>query len=144
MQQACQSDILSPDRDLERAGNIMKFGRRRVRLGAMAVICAAAQAAEAADAKGLPTIDLKSRCQRSEKVIVEMTGDKTLLGRGFDMCMRAEEEARTALVKAWPEMPQAYKTFCIAPAAYSPSYIEWIACMEMLIDLRRLREARQP
>jgi hypothetical protein len=122
----------------------MKFGRMKVWLGAMAVIFVAAQAAEAAETKGLPTIDLKTRCQRSEKVIVEMTGDKTLLGRGFDMCMRAEQDARTALEKAWPEVPQSYKTFCIAPAAYSPSYIEWIACMEMLIDLRKLRETRQP
>jgi hypothetical protein len=122
----------------------MKFGRMRVWLGAMAVICAAAQAAEAAEAKGLPSIDLQSRCRRSEKVIVEMTGDKTLVGRGFDMCMRAEEDARNALAKAWPDVPQAYKAFCIKPAAFSPSYIEWIACMEMLIDLRRLREVRQP
>jgi hypothetical protein len=122
----------------------MTFGRMRFWLGAMALVCAAGQAAEAAGTKGLPTIDLQSRCKRSERVIVEMTGDKSLLGRGFDMCMRAEQEARDALVKAWPDMPQAYKAFCIKPAAYSPSYIEWIACMEMLIDLRRLREARQP
>ena len=122
----------------------MTFGRMRLWLGAMAVICAAAQAAEAAETKALPTIDLQARCKRSERAIVEMTGDKTLLGRGFDMCMRAEEDARAALAKAWPDMPQSYKTFCIKPAAYSPSYIEWIACMEMLIDLKRLREARQP
>ena len=122
-------------------GDNMKFGRMRVWLGAALFLCAVSEAAAAAGPKGLPTIDLNSRCKRSEAVVVEMTGDKSLVGKGFEMCMRAEQEARNALVAAWPEVPQAYKTFCIAPATFSPSYIEWIACLEMLIDLRKLREA---
>jgi hypothetical protein len=122
----------------------MKFGGMRVWLGAALFLCAVAQAAAAAGPKGLPTIDLNSRCKRSESVVVEMTGDKSLQGKGFEMCMRAEQEARDALVAAWPQVPAAYKTFCIAPGTFSPSYIEWIACVEMLIDLRKLRETKKP
>ena len=129
---------------MDARGDNMTFGRMRVWLGAALFLCAAGEAAAAAAPKGLPTIDLNSRCKRSESVVVEMTGDKSLQGKGFEMCMRAEQEARDALAAAWNEVPAAYKTFCIAPAAYSPSYIEWIACVEMLIDLRKLRETRKP
>ena len=129
---------------MDTGGDNMKFGRMRVWLGAALFLFAVSEAAAAASPKGLPTIDLNSRCKRSEAVVVEMTGDKSLQGKGFEMCMRAEQEARNALVAAWPEVPQAYKTFCIAPATFSPSYIEWIACLEMLIDLRKLRQAPKP
>jgi hypothetical protein len=104
---------------------------------------AGTKAASAASSKGVPTIDLQTRCKRSEKIMADMMGSPTLLQtNGFDLCMRAEQEARSALVAAWPDVPPSYKAFCIRPAAYSPSYIEWIACMEMLIDLRKLRAAK--
>jgi hypothetical protein len=53
--------------------------------------------------------------------------------------MRSEQEARDAIVSAWKEIPSQYKTFCIKPNVYSPSYVEWIACLEMQMDVKRLR-----
>jgi hypothetical protein len=131
---------------MDACGDNMTFGGMKVRLGASLLLCAVAQAAAAAapTPKGLPAIDLQARCKRSESVVVEMTGDKSLQGKGFEMCMRAEQEARDALVAAWSEVPASYKSFCIAPRTFSPSYIEWIACVEMLIDLRKLRQTPKP
>jgi len=86
-----------------------------------------------------PSIDLDARCRKSERAMIEMMGDPSLRESAFQTCMRAEQEARDALVKAWPEIPQKYKTFCVRKADYSPSYVEWIACLEMMIDLRRQR-----
>jgi len=114
-----------------------------------AVLATAADAAKSkaastrvANTKDVPSFDLQARCRKTEKIMIEMMGANSTGMNGYDLCMRAEQEARDALVKAWPDVPQAYKDFCVRPAAYSPSYIEWIACMEMLIDLRKLRAAK--
>jgi hypothetical protein len=53
--------------------------------------------------------------------------------------MISEQQARVAILAAWKDIPPDYKSFCIRPDVYSPSYIEWIACLEMRIDLKRLR-----
>lgn len=115
------------------------------------VLCAAAAAiialpAEAArkgsgsSGGGPPVIDLQKRCKSSAATISDMMADKSQQSSAFDTCMKSEQEARDALKKAWPEMPSAYKSFCIRPADYSPSYVEWIACVEMMIDAKKLRE----
>ena len=109
-------------------------------LGTAVVIFTALPAVDAADKSSPPTIDLQSRCRRTEKAMVDMMGDPSLRGTAFDTCMRSEQEARKALIAAWPDIPQSYKSFCIRTADYSPSYVEWIACLEMMIDVRKQRE----
>jgi hypothetical protein len=88
----------------------------------------------------LPTIDLQKRCRASQKAMVEMTGDPSKRQATFDSCIRDEEAARAAMIKASPDMPRSFKNFCILPKVYSPSYIEWITCLEMMIDVRKVRE----
>jgi hypothetical protein len=122
----------------------VKSRRLRIGLCAAAAILAAAEVADAASAKDVPTIDLQTRCRKSEKIMADMMGESNQRGSGFDVCMRSEQDARKALVAAWPEVPPSYKDFCVRPAAYSPSYVEWIACLELLIDLRKLRGAAKP
>lgn len=92
-------------------------------------------------AQALPAIDLQARCRNSERTMIEMMADRTLQGRAFDTCMKSEEAARDAMQAAWHEIPPAYKSYCIRPRDYSPSYIEWIACVELMIDLKKLRAA---
>jgi hypothetical protein len=115
------------------------------RIGALswtvtAVIFAALPvAAEAADSSP-PTIDLQARCRTSEAAMQQLILDPSQRpGAHFDSCMKAEQEAHAAIAKAWPDMPQSYKSFCIRRNDFSPSYIEWIACLEMMIDLRKQR-----
>ena len=108
-----------------------------------AVLCAAvmlfATFAAAAKDDSLPSIDIQKRCGERAKSSAEMLGDKSVTTRAFDSCMRSEEEARAALVAAWKDIPPSYKAFCIRPHVYSPSHIEWIACIESNIDVKRLR-----
>lgn len=92
-------------------------------------------------AQSMPTIDLQARCKRSEAAQMEMMGDKALQNVAFDSCMRSETDAQNAIAKAWPDIPASYKSFCVRPSDFSPSYIEWIACLELMIDLRKLRAA---
>jgi hypothetical protein len=92
-------------------------------------------------AQQMPTIDLQARCKRSEAAQMDMMGDKSLQNVAFDSCIRSETDAKNAIEKAWGEIPASYKTFCVRPFDFSPSYIEWIACLELMIDLRKLRAA---
>src|SRR6478672_13086973 len=99
------------------------------------VVFAVLPEADAADKSAPPTIDLQSRCRRTEQAVIDMMGDQSLRGSAFDTCMRSEQDARKALIAAWPDIPQTYKSFCIRKADYSPSYVEWIACLEMMIEV---------
>src|ERR1700761_1065983 len=78
---------------------------------------------------GIPTIDLQLRCRKSEKTLMEMMGNNA--PQAFDGCITSEQAARKALEDAWPKIPADIKGYCIRPADYSPSYVEWIACLEM-------------
>jgi hypothetical protein len=111
-----------------------------IRLGILlgaAVMLVALTAAEAASTKAVPVIDLQVRCRKSEKTLTEMMGNNVV--QAFDGCMTSERGALKALVDAWPKIPAAIKSYCIRPTEFSPSYVEWIACIEMVIDLRKQR-----
>ena len=88
----------------------------------------------------LPSIDLKKACGIRAKASAEMMGDKSSTAGAFDTCMKSEQQARDALAAAWKDMPADFKAFCIAPNVYSPSYTEWISCLEMNIDLKKQRQ----
>jgi hypothetical protein len=68
-----------------------------------------------------------------------MLADKTAASSFFASCMRSEREAQDALTAAWKDIPAKFKAMCIKPNEFSPSYAEWIACLEMNIDVKNLR-----
>ena len=90
-----------------------------------------------AAADDVPRIDFEKIC-RSRVQAVGQVGDRTL-EQSFASCVNAEKEAQTALIAAWKDIPARYKTECIKPNVYSPSYSEWIACLELLIDVKAVR-----
>lgn len=116
----------------------MRFDRLAALVCAAAIAFAAVSAAEAAPG-ALPVIDLQKRCQNSEKTVIDMMADQTMRGTAFQSCLRAEQQAKDALLSSWKDIPQSYKAYCIRPVAFSPSYIEWIACLELMIDLKKQR-----
>jgi hypothetical protein len=118
----------------------MTLGRLAILLGAAVMMFVPLPDASAADS-ALPNIDLQLRCRKSEATLIEMMGNQSLQGTAFDGCIRSEEDARKALLDAWKDVPQAYKSYCVRKADYSPSYVEWIACLELAIDLRKQRAA---
>jgi hypothetical protein len=95
----------------------------------------------AAAASVVPTIDLDKRCRTAAKSTQYLMGNGSgdAVKNAFQSCMTSEQQARAAILAAWKDIPSDYKSFCIRPNVYSPSYIEWIACLEMRIDLKRLR-----
>ena len=84
-----------------------------------------------------PRIDVEKVC-RSRVEAVGQIGDRTQ-AQALTSCVKAEQDAQAAIAEAWEKIPARYKTECIKPNAYSPSYAEWIACLELLIDVKAAR-----
>jgi hypothetical protein len=114
----------------------MQMSKSTIALTVAVMLCSTFAAASKDNS--LPSIDIRKGCGVRAKASADMMGDKSATS-AFESCMKSEQEARDALVASWKDIPSSDKAFCIAPNAYSASYIEWISCLEMSIDLKRQR-----
>ena len=110
--------------------------RTKVALAALLVFPTLAAAAQSGR---LPGIDIEKQCRNRAKASQELMGDKTVPAGLYERCLKAEQDAKAALDKAWKDVPDKYRAQCIQPQNYSPSYVEWIACLEMNIGAKKLR-----
>jgi hypothetical protein len=93
-------------------------------------------AACAAYAQPFPSIDVQKMCRASEAVSF---ADNTAT---FDVCMSDERAARERLVQDWANVEARDKARCVLPTEYLPSYTEWLTCLEMERELRKIRQAQ--
>ncbi len=109
-------------------------------MASAAIVLLATLAAAASD-NLVPKIDLEKRCRTSAKSTQTLMGGSSTdaAERAYQSCMTSEKQAQAAILAAWKDIPPSYRSFCVRPKVYSPSYIEWIACLEMQIDVKRLR-----
>lgn len=105
---------------------------------AAAVLMFTASAAMAQGGK-FPSLDVEKNCRNRAKASEQMMGDKTVSTNLFTACVRSEKEAQAALSAAWKDIPANYRSMCIKPNDFSPSYVEWISCLEMNMDVKKLR-----
>jgi hypothetical protein len=104
----------------------------------LAIVLAAASTALAKDG-GVPKLDTDKGCRASEKALAAATGTTSdTLGS----CMTDENDARKQLEKDWAKYPASDKSRCIKPKEYTPSYIEWLTCLEMNRDVRTMRKGQ--
>jgi hypothetical protein len=89
----------------------------------------------AASAEPLPRIDVQKMCRASEAVSF---ADNTAT---FDVCMSDEQAAHERLVQDWAKFPARDKARCVLPTEYLPNYTEWLTCLEMERELRKIRQA---
>jgi hypothetical protein len=87
----------------------------------------------------IPSIDLQKRCNATVNAIQFMLHQGFKAEDAFKTCLNSEQKARDAIVAAWKKIPSSYKRSCIDPSVYSPSYIEWISCLELYIDVKKMR-----
>jgi hypothetical protein len=116
---------------------MMLKSRTSLAVAAMLVMAFAAVAKD-----DVPSIDTQKLCRVRGVSSAEMMGDNSVEAQIFDSCVRSEQQARTALVAAWNDIPASYKAACIKPNVYSPSYAEWLSCLELNIDVKRLRSKK--
>jgi len=109
------------------------------KLALWGAVMAFATSAAVAQGDRFPNLDVEKNCRSRAKASEEMTGDKTLSTNLFAQCVKSERAAQAAISAAWKDIPANYKAMCIKPNDYSPSYAEWIACLEMNIDVKALR-----
>ena len=91
-----------------------------------------------ATAGDVPRIDIEKTCRASEKTIKDVFGNTTI-GNIFESCMQQEKANLEQILKAWGTYPAAAKVQCVQPAVYMPNYTEWLTCLEMDRDVRRMR-----
>jgi hypothetical protein len=93
-------------------------------------------AASATSADPFPGIDVQKMCRASEAVSF---ADST---QTFDVCMSDERAARDRLVEDWANVPARDKARCVLPTEYLPSYVEWLTCLEMERELKKIRQTQ--
>jgi len=87
---------------------------------------------------GPPTIDANATCRASEKDLVATFGSS--VKDVTAQCVKQEHDALEKIKKDWATYPAAARELCVQPRVYSPSYVEWLTCLEMDVDVRRMRE----
>lgn len=87
---------------------------------------------------GLPSIDLQTICRNREKALGETLNDQSRIVELYASCMKSEEEAKAALLAAWKDIPARHRASCVKPNVYAASYMEWISCLELVIDMKSL------
>jgi hypothetical protein len=91
----------------------------------------------AAASGGPPKVDIEATCRASEIEIRKVFGNDTKITANG--CLMQENAALDELVKTWATFAPADKTVCVQQRSYLPSYVEWLTCLEMQKDLRRIR-----
>jgi hypothetical protein len=102
-----------------------------------AVVLMAATAALSKDG-ALPKIDLEQQCLRTSSATDALSGAKN--PEAVFSCVKNEQGARDKLIERWAAIPAGDKAKCIHSTDYSPSYIEWLGCIDTRDYVRTLRE----
>jgi hypothetical protein len=91
----------------------------------------------------VPTVDIQNTCRITATAMVQMMGTRTTNDQeAFKQCMNGEDAALAQIRKDWNTFQPRDKSICIQPQSYMPSYVEWLTCLEMERDLRKMRAER--
>ena len=102
-----------------------------------AVILMTSSAALARDG-GLPHFDIQKQCQKTQRAADELTGTK--IPGVIDACVKNEQSAREKLAERWATTSALDKTACVHPAGWSPSYSEWLGCLDTRNHVQTMRK----
>jgi hypothetical protein len=80
--------------------------------------------------------DLSRVLQQGSDIVGAMPGQEAI-----DATLSSERAVRATIVKEWNEFWAADKASCIRPDGYLPSYAEWVTCLELRRDVRKLLQS---
>jgi hypothetical protein len=109
--------------------------RSRIIISGAVVLLASSAALSRDDV--LPKIDLQKQCQTTQNATDALTGTKN--PNAFDLCINSEQNAREKLIERWATIPAADKASCIHSTDWSPSYFEWLGCIDTRVYVRTMR-----
>jgi hypothetical protein len=102
-----------------------------------AIVLVAASAALSKDGV-LPKIDLEKQCKKTQNATDALTG--RINPDAFDLCIKNEQSAREKLIERWATIPASDKIGCIHSTDWSPSYLEWLECIDTKVYVRTMRK----
>jgi hypothetical protein len=109
-----------------------------LRTSSWALIAALVAAGGDAFARGdVPTVDIRNTCKIAATAMVRLMGS-TSIERDIEICLSSEQSARDQLVKDWSTYSARDRERCVRTGVYLPSYIEWLTCLEMERDVRKM------
>ncbi|MGC1947296.1 MAG: hypothetical protein WA679_07020, partial [Pseudolabrys sp.] len=79
---------------------------------------------------GLPQFDIQKQ--------YELTGTK--IPGVIDSCVKNEQSTRDKLTERWATISALDKTSCVQSAGWSPSYSEWLGCLDTREYVRTMRK----
>jgi hypothetical protein len=131
--------------DAEKAGTASAFTSYVQKFGSGAHVAEARKRAAALETQGhkeVPTIDIQKTCQAAAGVMVSLMGGTTT-DQDINSCLDSEQKARDQIVKDLATYSSADKVQCMRTDVYLPSYVEWLTCMEMERDVRKMQRDDQ-
>jgi len=84
---------------------------------------------------------VQNTCSVAAVAMVNLMGGTTV-EQGLNGCLDSENTALATIKKDWGTYSAADRTQCVQTGVYLPSYVEWLTCLEMERDVRRLRVER--
>lgn len=87
---------------------------------------------------GLPQFDIQKQCQKIQRAADELTGTK--IPGVIDSCVKNEQSTRDKLTERWATISALDKTSCVQSAGWSPSYSEWLGCLDTREYVRTMRK----
>src|SRR5262249_20556622 len=131
--------------DAEKAGTASAFTSYVQKFGSGAHVAEARKRAAALETQGhkeVPTIDIKKTCQAAAGVMVSLMGGTTT-DQDINACLDSEQKARDQIIKDLATYASADKVQCMRTDVYLPSYVEWLTCLEMERDVRKMQREDQ-
>ena len=102
------------------------------------VIAFVSQVAAFAAPADIPRIDVQNTCKIAARAMVQLMGGSTA-GNDTEICLSSEYRAREQLVKDWGTYSSEDRSRCVRTGVYLPSYVEWLTCLEMERDVRKMK-----
>jgi hypothetical protein len=90
----------------------------------------------------VPGIDIQKTCQAAAGAMVSLMGGTTT-EQDVNACLDSEQKARDQIVKDQATYSSADKKQCMRTGVYLPSYVEWLTCLEMERDVRKMERQLQ-
>src|SRR5438105_4307351 len=131
--------------DAEKAGTASAFTSYVQKFGSGAHVAEARKRAAALETQGrkeVPTIDIQKTCQLAAGAMVKLMGGTTT-EQDINACLDSEQKARDQIVKDLATYASADKVQCMRTDVYLPSYVEWLTCLEMGRDVRKMEREDQ-
>ena len=105
----------------------------------VAIMCGSTDSTRA----DIPQIDIEETCRAAARAMVSLMGGSTT-EQDRKACLDSEQKAREQIIKDQATYSSADKRRCMRTRDYLPSYVEWLTCLEMERDVRKMRQGEQP